>query len=89
MSVPVEDVVGKLAERHGVRNPSMPGGVLLSGTLPKEAVAEMSPLCKSWLFLNPETDPNLHRDVIEASGVQVRVTLGLQLDSFDSRVMLD
>ena len=65
----------KLAESHGVRNPQVPGGVFLSGTLSKEAVAEISPLCKSWLFLNPETDVNLHREAIEAGGAKLQAIL--------------
>lgn len=63
----------KLAESHGVRTPPVPGGVFLTGTLPKESVAEISTLCKSWLFLNPETDVNLHREEIEAGGAKLQV----------------
>ena len=65
----------KLAESHGVRTPPVPGAVFLTGTLPKEAVAEISTLCKSWLFLNPETDVNLHREEIEAGGAKLQVIL--------------
>ena len=67
-----EDVVNRL----GVRHPPIPGGVLLAGTMSKEAVGELSPLCKSWLFLNPDTDANLHKDVIEAAGARLQVILG-------------
>ena len=65
----------RLAESHGVRTPQVPGEVFLCGTLPKEAVAEISTLCKSWLFLNPETDVNLHREAIEAGGAKLQVIL--------------
>lgn len=48
-----------------MQKPSVPGDVHLSGELSPGQVAELVPLYKSWLFLNPEEKEGCPKEMVE------------------------
>lgn len=61
------------AKLLGVETPLLPGDISLSGSMPREAVEQLAPGYKSWLYLNPAENCAFHKAVIEAAGCQVLV----------------
>jgi len=57
----------------GVEKPSIPGDVMLCGSLPKEMVAQLASGCKAWIYLNMPEDPNYFPEEIKAGGAELAV----------------
>jgi len=62
-------------EQLGLETPSVPGDITLCGDLPQVAVAELSKRFAAWIHMNPETNPKLYRNEIQAGGAELRVCL--------------
>lgn len=60
-------------ETLGVKAPSVPGDVFISGKLPSEAVSEVAKHCGSWIFLLEPDSPHFFRAEIESAGAKCRV----------------
>jgi len=64
----------KLAEmmsKFPLRQPCIPGDVLLAGDLPEDVVAELAPVCKGWLYINPDSDPHFYPGTVMAGGSEL------------------
>eukprot|EP00429_Kryptoperidinium_foliaceum_P045828 CAMPEP_0176106112 /NCGR_PEP_ID=MMETSP0120_2-20121206/53250_1 /TAXON_ID=160619 /ORGANISM="Kryptoperidinium foliaceum, Strain CCMP 1326" /LENGTH=879 /DNA_ID=CAMNT_0017440233 /DNA_START=57 /DNA_END=2696 /DNA_ORIENTATION=+ len=57
----------------GVATPDLPGDISIAGILSKEAVAELAPRYRGWLYLNEASHPSFERPTIEAAGCRVEV----------------
>jgi len=59
----------------GVATPDLPGDISLSGVLSDDAVAELAPRYRGWLYLNGPDHPSYYKEKIEASGCKTRAVL--------------
>mmetsp|Transcript_32114 Transcript_32114/g.70294 ORF Transcript_32114/g.70294 Transcript_32114/m.70294 type:complete len:394 (-) Transcript_32114:245-1426(-) len=55
----------------GVKTPTVPGDIGLSGAMPAEVVQQLAPMYKGWLFLLDPSDPTFHADELRAGGCTV------------------
>ena len=59
--------------RFPVRQPALPGDVLVSGNLPSEVVGQLASYCKGWLYLNETSDEHYFAAPVRANGCLLEV----------------